>query len=66
MPAIRPEADPDMSIVATEVFVLFHVPPGVALLNVVVLPAQIDALPVIGASGFTVIVRVAEQPVPVV
>jgi hypothetical protein len=42
-----------------------HVPPGVALLSVVVWPTQVAAEPVIAAGGaLTVTVLVAPQPVP--
>ena len=42
------------SMVATDVVVLVQVPPGVASLSVVVEPAQIVVIPVIGAVALTV------------
>ncbi len=42
------------SIVASDVLLLVQVPPGVASANVVVLPTQTEAVPVIGDSALTV------------
>ena len=67
VPFVTPETAPDeMSTVAIAVLLLLHVPPLVASLNVVVLPAQTVVMPVIGAMGFTVTVVVAAQPVDIV
>ncbi len=54
-----------MSAVATAVFVLLHVPEGVVSLSIILLPWHTMAGPVIGVSGFTVTVVVAEQPAAV-
>ena len=63
IPAETPDTSPDEgSTVATEGAVLLHEPPGVASFNVVVLPAHIAPVPVIGESGLTVKVVVAKQP----
>lgn len=63
LPAVTPPMVPVVaSAVATDVFALLHVPPGVASLMVVTLPTHTDALPVIGSSGFTVTVVVIEHP----
>jgi hypothetical protein len=44
-----------------------HIPPGVALLNVLVAPGHTVAVPTIGAgTGFTLIVAVFMQPVSMV
>ena len=60
VPPVPPDTTPVvLTIVAMAVFVQLQVPPGVASLNVVLLPWQIVADPVIGATGFTVIVVVA-------
>ena len=56
---------PGLVIVATPVFVLLHVPPVVASLSIVVVPAHILVVPVIGVAGFTVTTAVAEQPAAV-
>jgi hypothetical protein len=49
-------------IVPTVVLLLLQVPPVVASFNVVVVPAQIEVIPVIVAGdGFTVIVALTEQ-----
>lgn len=53
-------------IVATAGFELLHVPPGVELVNVVVLPVQSVVAPVIGPTGFTVTGIVLMQPAGVV
>jgi hypothetical protein len=62
-PVIIPETLP---IVAIEVVALLHVPPGAELLNVVALPVQTVAAPVITGVGFTVSGTVATHPLPVV
>lgn len=49
-------------IVAIVVLLLVQVPPPVALLIVVLSPAQIVGLPVIGYTGFTVMVFTSAQP----
>jgi hypothetical protein len=51
VPTPTPETSPDPSTVATDVFVLLHVPPAVAELNVVVVPLHIDVEPVRAAGG---------------
>ena len=56
----------EIPMVATIVLVLFHVPPVAASLNVVMLPWQTVAVPVIGARGYTVTLVVDRQPVFVV
>ena len=67
VPEERPLTTPvEMPIEATEVTVLFHVPPVAGSLNVVMLPWQTVAVPVIGAIGFTVTVVAAMQPATVV
>ena len=50
------------SIVATLLLLLLHVPPVVASLKIVVMPAHNILLPVIGIIGFTVTVVVTKQP----
>ena len=64
MPALTPLTIPvDEPTVALEVLLLLQVPPDVALLSEVVLPAQTTAVPVIApGTGFTVAVRVVWQP----
>lgn len=60
-PVTSPEPEP---IVATVVLLLLHVPPDDASFKVVVAPAQIPVVPVIGdGTGFTVSIAVAAQPV---
>jgi hypothetical protein len=67
MPADTPANAPvDELIVATVVLLLLHVPAFTVLLNVVVLPVQTLAGPVMGAYGFTVTTVVARQPAEVV
>jgi hypothetical protein len=63
VPADTPVTTPAASTVATLVLLLLHTPPVLAVANVVVAPAQILLVPVIGATtvGNTVIVKV---PVP--
>ena len=58
---------PAVPIVATPVLVLLHVPPVVISLTVVVAPAHIEAMPVIGCGNaimLTVVVAEALQPEP--
>ena len=50
--------------VATKALLLVHVPPVTELCNVVVPPTHVVVMPVIGATGLTVMVSVAEQPAP--
>lgn len=60
MPVTMPVAEPT---VATAVLLLSHVPPAVALDNVVVPPMHMAILPVIGAgSAFIVSSTLVEQP----
>lgn len=54
------------STVAIAVLLLLQVPPVVASLNIVALPAHRVVLPVTGVIGFTVTVVVAKQPVGIV
>ena len=67
--AIRPVEIPetipvDEPMVATEVLLLLHMPPGVASESVVVVPAHKLVAPVIAAgTGFTVNVTPEVQPV---
>ena len=59
LPNVIPVTPPAVSIVATPVALLLHVPPPVASLNVVVIPKQASGPPVIAAgSGFTTSVPV--------
>ena len=62
LPAAIPLTVPVALIVAIVITPLPHVPPVVASLNVVLLPAHIVAIPVIGCKGFTVTITVAAQP----
>ena len=64
LPAAIPVTIPDVAFtVATDVLLLVQVPPVTASLNVVVLPAQTDALPEIAAGvAFTVTYDVVEHP----
>lgn len=67
VPAATPVTTPVIgATVATPGVMLLQVPPGVASLSVVELPAHTDKVPVIGASGFTVNEIVAIQPAGVV
>ncbi len=68
MPAVLPVATPvPDTIDATTGLPLVHAPPGVALLSVLVTPAQKVNRPVMGAGrGRTVKVVVVIQPVAVV
>ena len=61
VPAATPDTSPVVFTVAFALL-LFHVPPGTALLNIVVLPMHTDATPVIGATGLTVTVYVLPHP----
>ena len=51
---------------AIDVLALLHVPPVMALLSVVIVPWQMDVVPVIDATGLTVTVAVVVQPAVVV
>jgi hypothetical protein len=51
MPVAIPDVDP---IVATRRLLLDHVPPVTALLNAVVPPTQVDAVPVMEGEALTV------------
>lgn len=63
MPPVTPVTIPVTgATVATEGVTLLQVPPGVALPNVMVLPAQITPVPVTGDIGLTVKLVVALQP----
>jgi hypothetical protein len=65
VPTVTPVTIPvDEPMVATDVLLLLHVPPPVALDNVVVAPTQTDNVPVIAAGNeFTVTTLVAAHPV---
>lgn len=66
VPGAIAETTPVLVMVATEVLLLLHVPPAVALDHVIVVPAHAVAEPLIAAgAALTVIVWVALQPVPV-
>ena len=47
VPALTPVITPELLMVATLVVLLVHVPPVVAVVNVVVLPTQTWSIPVI-------------------
>ena len=47
VPALTPVITPELLMVATLVVLLVHVPPVVAVVNVVVLPTQTSEVPVI-------------------
>ena len=47
VPALTPVITPELLMVATLVALLVHVPPVVAVVNVVVLPTQTWSIPVI-------------------
>jgi hypothetical protein len=66
VPGDTPPAVPlDEPIVAMPVLPLLHVPPGEASVRVLVLPWQIDKMPVmVGGRARTVTVVVLAQPVP--
>lgn len=66
MPTLIPETMPvEDPTTAIAVELLLHVPPGVLLLSVVVLPLHTSVVPVIAAgNGFTVTVAVV-KPVPI-
>lgn len=68
MPVLMPDTTPDVRpIVATEVLVLVHVPPGSELYRVDVNPSHTVVLPVIAdGSGCTVTAIVAKHPAGVV
>src|ERR1019366_9069008 len=67
VPGAMPETTPVLPTVATAVLLLLHVPPGVASVSVVVLPAQTVAVPVTDdGNAFTVTVAEAVQPPDVV
>lgn len=52
----------DEPMVATAVLLLLHVPPPVASVSVVVLPAHNELRPDMADSGFTVSTTVAKHP----
>ena len=63
MPAATPVTTPPAVMVATAGVALLHVPPAVALLKVVVEPAQTVVIPAMATgNGFTVTVAVTRQP----
>lgn len=53
-----------LSIVATEILLLLHTPPGVASVSVVVEPAQRDSVPDIPATGLMTVIMVVATAVP--
>lgn len=63
IPVTIPDNNPTVAIVG---LALLHDPEGVASLSVVVLPVQIDDMPVTGESGLTVTVVDAEHPAGVI
>ncbi len=65
VPADTPVTTPVVPTDATLVLLLLQVPPDVALDSVVVVPAQIEVVPVIAVGDPMVIVVVVTQPVPV-
>ena len=66
VPADMPVTRPVEVTVATDGLLLLHVPPGVASVNSVDVPTQVDVLPEIGKMeplvAVTVKARIAEQP----
>ena len=62
MPFVKAESTPDDPIVATAGVPLLQVPPGVASLKVVPVPAHKELNPVIGDKGFTVTVAATKHP----
>jgi hypothetical protein len=64
VPADTPFTIPEnVPIIATAVLLLLHVPPGVGLVSIVVVPRHALSRPDIGlGSGFTVTVVIAVQP----
>src|SRR4051812_6159886 len=61
VPPDTPEANPvDDPTTPTDVLLLLHVPPGVASLNDVVLPAHTTIEPIIGATAATTFTGVVE------
>ena len=63
VPAVNAETSPVPDVmVATAVLVLLHVPPVETSDRVVVVPAQIVVVPVIGVVGFTVTMAVVVHP----
>ena len=64
VPAETPVTMPELlPIVATEVLLLLHVPPVVALLSVMVNPKHVGTLPVMGVAAILVM---EIDPLPVV
>ena len=57
---------PSVPIVATAVVLLCQVPPLVALVNRVVVPAHNNVVPDIALAPFTVTITVASVPHPIV
>jgi hypothetical protein len=62
VPEATPVTIPEEPIVAIAVALLLQVPPGVALVNVMVWPWQTPTGPKMAASAFTVTTYVALQP----
>jgi hypothetical protein len=67
VPPAIPDTIPDVPTVATALLLLLHVPPDVTLLNPVVLPVQVNKVPVM-EDGNSVTVTVVDtwQPVLIV
>jgi hypothetical protein len=66
VPALTEETRPDELTVATPALLLLHVPPVTVSFKLVVIPVQIDVIPVIGVGAvatFTVVVE--KQLVPI-
>ena len=68
VPALTPVTTPDApTTVAIDVAPELHVPPEVVFTKVVVAPAQITGLPVLGITAVPTVITVdEEQPAPVV
>jgi hypothetical protein len=67
VPVLIPVTSPVLLIVATAGSPLIHTPPASELVNVVVVPEHILAMPLIAdGTGFTLITTDLEQPVDTV
>jgi len=65
VPVVRPLTIPvDASMVASEVLLLLHVPPVVALARVMVVPVQTDVGPVMAGGAAVTVTTVAEVQLP--
>ena len=63
VPAPTPVTTPVVFIVAIGLLLLLHIPPVMASVNCIVLPAHTGVLPVMIAIGLTVATVVITQPV---